>query len=366
MLLENLRSMVILVTMRCNCNCAHCFYFTRNSKPDPIDPDVIEEALKSIDEEHNIQNVHFAGGEPLYYYEVMRECIECCKNFGIHNFSLSTNGIWASDPDITHKKMTELRELGVNSIGVSADSFHQRVVPIENVFNILKTGNSKWYTGEWNISTYVSSVYVGYSTYDCQANRKTNEILRDIYNEGYWIMPNIAGAHGRSVSIIPKELYVNKKLDRKCWEFNFGCLHPNGPTTVLIDPSGYVDGCFGVPLGNLYKESMLDMFEGYFKNPGPVISILHKEGALGLKRLAVERGFEAADAYYDECHLCHMARNYLKEHCVDEFGEFLNPDACYPSIVDDNEHPFEDWSPVETEKQSQTSLSLKCFLSTRM
>jgi len=350
MLLKNLKTIVILVTMKCNCSCAHCFYFTKNSKPDPIDPDIIEEALKSIDGQHNILNVHFAGGEPFYCYDVMVESIERCKKFGINNFSLSTNGIWAGDPDITHEKLTELRELGVNSIGVSADAFHQQVVPIENVFNILRDGNAKWYTGELNISTYAAPTYIGYSTYDCPSNRKTNEILRKIYNEEYWAMPGVAGAHGRSISIIPKELYVNKKLDRRCWEFNFGCLHPEGPTGVLIDPSGYVDGCFGVPLGNLYKESMLDMFQRYFDNPGPIISTLHKEGALGLKRLAVERGFKAADAYYDECHLCHMARNYLRECCFEEFGEFLNPASCYPPVVDDKEHRFEDWNPIEAEK----------------
>jgi|GEM_PF-2539992 len=352
MKLKNLKSLVILVTMKCNCHCGHCFYFLNDGKQNAVDPEIIEEALKSIQGQHELQNVHFAGGEPFYAYDALLACIDRCKKYGIHRFGLSTNGAWATSFDIAREKMSELRKLGVISIGVSADAFHQQVVPFENVLNILSAGNARWYDGEINISTYVSSVYVGYPTYDCPANRETNDILRDIYNEGYYVMPNVAAAHGRSVSLIPEELHVNRMLNRKCWEFNFGCLHPDGPFGVLIDPSGYVDGCFGVPLGNLYKESLMDMFERYADNPGPIISILHEEGALGLKKLAAERGFKAADAYYDECHLCHMARNYLREHCADEFGEFLNPASCYPPAVDHKDHPFnKDWSPVETEEQ---------------
>jgi MoaA/NifB/PqqE/SkfB family radical SAM enzyme len=337
MFLKNLKSIGILVTMRCNCDCAHCFYFLNNHAQNSIDPDIVEEALKSIQGRHDVQNVHFAGGEPFYAYDVLLECIERCKKYGIQRFGVSTNGIWATSLDLASQRMAELRKLGVISIGVSADAFHQRTVPFENLLNILRAGNATWYTGELDMSTYASSVYIGYSTYDCPANRRTNEILRDIYSEGYYVMTNATTAHGRSISLIPRELHVNRQLNRKCWGFNFGCLHPDGPASVLIDPTGYVDGCFGVPLGNLYEESLMDMFNRYARNPGPVIGMLHKEGALGLKRLAVERGFKAKEAYYDECHLCHKARNYLREHFSDEFGRYLNPVTCYPPANADTE-----------------------------
>ena len=335
MLLNNLKSIVTLVTMECNCSCDHCFYFPRNHNQAHIDPDLIDAALESISGQHNIKTVHFAGGEPFFYYDVMVECIKRCKKHGIKYFSVSTNGAWANDPGVVLEKVDHLRELGVNSIGVSADSFHQRVIPLENVLNILKTEtpNVERSIGGLSFSTYAIASYIGYQSYDCLFNRQTNDIVQKIYNAGYYVFPTVAGAHGQANFIIPEELYANEKLNRKCWEFNNGVLHPEGPTAVLIDPSGFVDGCFGVPLGNLYKESMLDIFKRYFNDPNPIIQLLHEKGALGLKQLAVERRFTPNNAYYDECHLCHLSRNYLKKHCSEEFGEYLAPDTCYPPIT---------------------------------
>jgi len=169
MLLNNLKSIVILVTMECNCNCDHCFYFPRNDHNQAhIDPALIDDALESISGQHDI-----------------------------------TNGAWANNPEVVRKKLNHLRELGVNSIGVSADSFHQRVIPLENVL---------------------------------------------------------------------------------------------------------------------------------FNDLNPIIRLLRGKGALGLKQLAVEQGFTPNNTYYDECHLCHLSRNYLKKHCPEEFGEYLAPDTCYPPI----------------------------------
>ena len=340
MLLNNLKSIVILVTMECNCSCDHCFYFPHNDNHAHIDPDLIDDALEIISGQHNIKTVHFAGGEPFFYYDVMVECIKRCKKHDIEYFSVSTNGAWANDPEVVRQKLDYLRELGVNSIGVSADSFHQRVIPLENVLNILKTEtpNIEESIGGLSFSTYATASYIGYQSYDCLFNRQTNDIVQKIYNAGYYVFPTVAGAHGRANFIIPEELHVNEKLNRKCWEFNIGLLHPEGPSGVLIDPSGFVDGCFGVPLGNLYKESMLDIFKHYFNDPNPIIRLLHEKGALGLKQLAVERGFTPNNAYYDECHLCHMARNYLKKYCSEEFGAYLAPDTCYPSITDQDKN----------------------------
>lgn len=336
MLLNNLKSIVILVTMDCNCSCDHCFYFPRNDNHAHIDPDLIDDALESISDQHNIKTVHFAGGEPFFYYDVMVECIKRCKNHGIDYFSVSTNGAWANEPEVVREKVDHLHELGVNSIGVSADSFHQRTIPLENVFNILKTETPtiEGSIGGLSFSTYAIASYIGYQSHDCSFNRQTDAIVQRIYNAGYYVFPTVAGAHGRANFIIPDKLHVNEKSNRKCWVFNIGVLHPEGPAAVLIDPSGFVDGCFGVPLGNLYKASMIDIFKSYFDDPNPIIRRLHENGARGLKQLAVERGFRPKNAYYDECHLCHMARNYLKKHCTEEFGDYLAPDTCYPTITD--------------------------------
>ena len=270
------------------------------------------------------------------------------KNAGALMAISGIKGAVLNRPELAHVSAIESKSDYMNTFGLFGTFYNIQyskgiyanvevieVIPLENVLNILKTEtpNIEESIGGLSFSTYAIASYIGYQSYDCQFNRQTNDILQKIYNAGYYVFPSVVGAHGRANFILPEELHVNEKSNRKCWEFNIGVLHPEGPAAVLIDPSGFVDGCFGVPLGNLYKASMIDIFKSYFDDPNPIIRLLHEKGALGLKQLAVERGFRPNNAYYDECHLCHMARNYLKKYCSEEFGEYLAPDTCYPSIT---------------------------------
>jgi len=343
MLLERLESLSILLGMKCNSKCPHCFYFPRHDNYAPLDPELLDDALKSIAGLHKINSVNFAGGEPFYYYDVMLACIEVLKKRGIKFFSLSTNAGWADSVATARKKIIELTKLGLGCMWVSADSFHQKTVPLDNVLNIIRAGGIDR-TQSMNFTVNIVSTYLGYFTYDCQANRQTNAIRQKIWEAGVYPIETFVNAHGRGALIIPRELHLNKKLDRKCWEFKMGMLHPKGPSVVSIDPTGYVDGCFGVPLGNLHKDSLRSIMQQFFNNPGLIVKTLQGQGPLGLKEHAVKRGFVPSESYFDECHLCHQARYYLKEHCPDEFKELLAPAACYPPILDHQAHPFKDWN----------------------
>lgn len=238
------------------------------------------------------------------------------KNAGALMAISGIKGAVLNRPELAHVSAIESKSDYMNTFGLFGTFYNIQyskgiyanvevieVIPLENVLNILKTETP-------NIEESIGGL-----------------------SAGYYVFPSVVGAHGRANFILPEELHVNEKSNRKCWEFNIGVLHPEGPAAVLIDPSGFVDGCFGVPLGNLYKASMIDIFKSYFDDPNPIIRLLHEKGALGLKQLAVERGFRPNNAYYDECHLCHMARNYLKKYCSEEFGEYLAPNTCYPSIT---------------------------------
>ena len=343
MTLKNLRSLSILLGMKCNCKCPHCFYFPKDDNYEPLDPVLLDDALISIAGMHNVQSVNFAGGEPFYYFDTMLECIERLKRNGIHFFSLSTNAGWAFSVDEARKKLQILLKLGLGSMWVSADGFHQQTVPLDNVMNIIKAGNIEAPMGA-RFSVNIVSTYLGYFSYDCTVNRKTNLIRKKIWDAGVYAIETFISPHGRGSFLIPDELRLNKKLDRKCWEVKLGMLDPEGPSMLSIDPSGHVDGCFGISLGNLYNNSLRTILRNYFYNPGPIVKILREKGPLGLRDLAVDRGFVPQEGYFDECHLCHKTRNYLKENCSDEFGEFLQPAFCYPPVLDTRKHPFDEWN----------------------
>ena len=52
---------------------------------------------------------------------------------------------------------------------------------------------------------------------------------------------------------------------------------------------------------------------------------LLEDGAEGIAARAESHGWQRAEKYQNECHLCNMARDFLRKH----EPEFLQPDECY-------------------------------------
>ena len=107
---------MILVTLDCQCACAHCSaaIFRKSIKPASL---TRADALRRLDEiiELGVPRVHFTGGEPLLWPH-LAEMVKLCSDNGITAF-VETNGLGADEA-----KILALRKAGAASLNVSLDS----------------------------------------------------------------------------------------------------------------------------------------------------------------------------------------------------------------------------------------------------
>ena len=103
----------ILLTHRCNFNCAYC----RGMKEyDQRDLEVLE-VVQYIEQlcSHGLKNIRFSGGEPTLW-KYLKEAVGLCQANGVERIALSTNGSATLDEYI------KLVECGVNDFSISLDS----------------------------------------------------------------------------------------------------------------------------------------------------------------------------------------------------------------------------------------------------
>jgi hypothetical protein len=97
------------------------------------------------------------------------------------------------------------------------------------------------------------------------------------------------------------------------------------PTGVEIHPSGWVNLCAGLALGNALQHPLDEILTRYDPDAHPIIRVLAREGPAGLLRLAQRHGYAPAGGYVDGCHLCYEARRFLRP-C---YPDYLAPDRPY-------------------------------------
>ena len=70
-----LRVAAVLFTYRCTIRCRHCLFGSAPERPDVVmTPRQCADALKLLHETGRV--VHIAGGEPLLYWDMLRESVQ--------------------------------------------------------------------------------------------------------------------------------------------------------------------------------------------------------------------------------------------------------------------------------------------------
>lgn len=126
----------IIITLACNLSCEHCLFRCGPSR-EWMPPDIISKAAEEY-YQNNIKNVRIMGGEPFLDLEKFETALNIIKKFYKSNqISTITSGFWAADRKKTEKILNLIK--GIRRLDVSVDRFHQKKVPIENVYRILES-----------------------------------------------------------------------------------------------------------------------------------------------------------------------------------------------------------------------------------
>ncbi len=299
-----------LLTFKCPAKCQHCSYRAGPSRVGNIKSKDASRYLKELTNMQPLQSVWVHGGEPFLYFDCLEHIIKQSKKLDIPQLGIITNSFWAKNEIIATKKLERLRKVGLNALTVSFDFFHQEFINLEYVRYALKAAVA---LGFENI--YVDSYFVDGITADNyfnQITKKNLEILGDIEDAEFHRSP--MSVEGRATEL--KEfLNLNAELPSGKCPMPFwieGDLQ--NPETIEIDCEGNVTLCPGICIGNTNIQSLTKIIHDYDVNKHPILSVVSKEGPIGILKLAEEYGFQGDQTFVNECHLCYEMRKYLQPH----------------------------------------------------
>ena len=94
------------------------------------------------------------------------------------------------------------------------------------------------------------------------------------------------------------------------------------PDRLYIDAYGFVQICPGIAIGNIHKDSLIQIIKGFRRNKNYILRTLIERGPNGLIQ---ETELNPNEKYVDACHCCYAARLAL----LDEYPDLLGPRQVY-------------------------------------
>ena len=115
----------------CNLSCAHCIF---RCGPNDHRTMGVHRAKGFIEQagEAGTRKIVFTGGEPLLHPRELRSLIRHTAAQGMKS-ALITNAAWASSGTETKAYLSDLKEMGLESITLSTDRYHLLDVPLDNL-----------------------------------------------------------------------------------------------------------------------------------------------------------------------------------------------------------------------------------------
>ncbi|NWG10951.1 radical SAM protein [Candidatus Bathyarchaeota archaeon] len=292
----NLKRLEFTLTTKCNSQCIHC-----QACASPLGNEVMQ-----VKDAHNylteavavsrLKSFMIFGGEPMLYPDRTITIFKKAKALKIPEIEMLTNGVWGKDKQKAEKLAKKLKEAGLNTIGISVDAFHLPHIPLDYPRNaaqaLLEAGIEKV---TWNVAL-VESLNAA-NKYDDET-RRLLEMLKPVRIAAHFtkIMPV-----GRALQNL-RQYFTPMSLEGPCGgESVIGNVLKN-PESICIEPSGEVEVCWHLAIGNTKKKPLGRIISEYEWRRNPTIKILVEKGPMGLLE-SVDKQFRKTQ-YVDKCHLC--------------------------------------------------------------
>jgi MoaA/NifB/PqqE/SkfB family radical SAM enzyme len=254
----------------------------------------------------NLESFMVFGGEPMLYPEQAIAIFEKAKQLGIPKIDMITNGFWGRDKERAGRWAERLKAAGLNKVNVSIDVFHAQHIPVEYPRNAaVSLLNAGIENVRWNVAV-VESIDAE-NKYD----KKTRQILEKL---------KVAGITANFVKIFPAgravenlhEFFKREPLQGPCASDPILGNPLKNPESICIEPSGEVDVCWHLSIGNARKTPLSRIISEYDWRKYPVIKTLVEDGPMGLLKLGELHDFEFQENFYiNKCHLCMEIRKTL-------------------------------------------------------
>jgi len=313
--INELTQLSISLTDMCPVECDHCLIDCSPKNKGVIDFELVKILLKQTRVELPIESVGLTGGEPFFVYEYLLQIMDYIHHNYNYDVGVISNAYWATDSDESEKKIMELKLLGLKELVISTDQYHQKYIPIENIFNVIKAAK------KLGIRTTLRHVYTNdSSTEDWMKNFYTT----DLSSEDFQIINSIDDWKikgkifvekqpcffiGRAKDKIPRSNLPLKKMCEDEREINSACL------TALKIIHMYINGdvafCCGafktnraLIQGNLKKDDFGEILKKALYSP--IYNSLSTKGFSEIVEFLRSNGHELPEEFSSMCHLCHM------------------------------------------------------------
>ncbi len=295
----NINRVEFVVTNLCTGRCKHCSVGNRIKDTGYLQYEWMKDTLVKLCDRFIINSVMCFGGEPLLYYNEVKEIMTEATGCNIPKRQLITNGYFSKDPQVIRETAAALKAGGLNDILLSADAFHQETIPIEPVYEFAREAK------EHNLPIRLHPAWVVDQEHENEYNLRTRQVLarfedlRLSQSKGNNIFPS-----GKAIEFL-SEYFPKKELDLsvRCGQEPYSSKLDD-VNTISIAPNGDISVCNFV-IGNGYREDINTIIDRYNPYDIPETRALLEGGILGLLHYASAQGVNIdLSEHYSVCGVC--------------------------------------------------------------
>jgi MoaA/NifB/PqqE/SkfB family radical SAM enzyme len=119
----HLTGLHLLLSYQCTYQCDHCFVHSSPEAPGTMTLALIRNAIEQAAGLGTITEIYLEGGEPFLFYPLMLEAARLARKKNL-DVGIVTNGYYATTVEDAKLWLKPLKELGVEYISFSDDTFH--------------------------------------------------------------------------------------------------------------------------------------------------------------------------------------------------------------------------------------------------
>lgn len=285
----------LLLTYMCTNECDHCFVWGSPQARGTMSIGQVSEILLQAQQLGTVEWVYFEGGEPFLFYPLMLLGMEQAAACGFKR-GIVTNAYWATTVADAVEWLRPIAAIGIDDLSISSDLFHGDTKVTPEARNGLAAAR------ELGIPEDIIAIEVPEG---CATHADSSR--------GEPVTGGRVRFRGRAAAKLLDGVELHPWTDfTECPDEDL-----LNPSRVHVDAFGNVHVCQGLVIGNLQRQSLTEIVQGYEPNQHPIIGPLIAGGPAELVRqYALPRDEEYADA----CHLCYVARKALRKKYADQLA----------------------------------------------
>lgn len=266
--LQEVTSVALMVTRRCNMSCGHCSVESHPKLASGPELAVLLERIEAL-ADVGVSYVLLTGGEPMLRKEIVLELLRRGSQRGLV-MGLYSNGFWGKKPEVAEGILKELKTAGLSNLALSFDRFHADFQSVEPVIHIARAAQ------QLQISVRVS---ITRSRHEESLEPALEKLARlDGVPIRFYDLQPVGSAKALATDEFRAE------VEGACNACGFLAITEDGRVTACNGPSYFEKKPSPLAVGSLAEDSMSDLVNRFSQDP--VTSAIRTTGPLGLVKLA--------------------------------------------------------------------------------